>query len=296
MMKKVLVVADLGVKTQLALARALPVAAAGKGRIDLVGFCYEPLKPLVDMLSEKDEGKIKKLLLKKREEQLKAYVAKIYPDADNIKVKTHWDKQLHDGITTLCEKSKYDLVVKSGNRSERMFYTPSDWHILRHCPPPVMIVSSKKWRKTKPIVAALDLSAKRNAKKELNERILKSAIKLAASLDKELRIVNAIEVSPVLHELDMIDVSVHEAETRKKLRKIVRKLSENYGVPEEHFILKSGRAHNVINDIAAKLRADIVVIGTVGRKGVQAKVVGNTCEQTLHHLHTDIMAVKLPQR
>lgn len=293
-MKKILVIADLGVKSQLALARAIPLAAAENGRIELAGFCYEPLKPLVDLLSDKDESKIKKLLLQKREEQLRAYVEKHYPEANNVKITTHWYKQLHDGVTELCSKKDYDLVVKSGNRSERMFYTPSDWHILRHCPAPVMIVSSKKWRKTKPIVAALDLSAKRRPKKDLNQQILKEAIRLAESLDKELRIVNAIEVSTVLQELDMIDVSVQEAETRTKLRKTISKYSDTYGIPKEHFILKSGRAHNVINDVAAKLRADIVVIGTVGRKGVQAKVVGNTCEQTLHHLHTDIMTVKLP--
>ena len=38
--------------------------------------------------------------------------------------------------------------------------------------------------------------------------------------------------------------------------------------------------------------AQIVVMGTVGRKGVKARLIGNTAEKVLAHLKTDVLAIK----
>jgi universal stress protein E len=33
-------------------------------------------------------------------------------------------------------------------------------------------------------------------------------------------------------------------------------------------------------------------MGTVGRQGIKAKLLGNTAESVLHHLKTDVLALK----
>jgi universal stress protein E len=33
-------------------------------------------------------------------------------------------------------------------------------------------------------------------------------------------------------------------------------------------------------------------MGTVARKGVRARLLGNTAEEVLRHLHTDVLAIK----
>ena len=38
--------------------------------------------------------------------------------------------------------------------------------------------------------------------------------------------------------------------------------------------------------------ADVVITGTVGRKGIKGKLMGNTVEGILSRLHTDIIAIK----
>ena len=43
---------------------------------------------------------------------------------------------------------------------------------------------------------------------------------------------------------------------------------------------------------AAKVGAQIVVMGTVGRTGVKARLMGNTAEKVLGHLKTDVLAIK----
>ena len=44
--------------------------------------------------------------------------------------------------------------------------------------------------------------------------------------------------------------------------------------------------------LAARLKADIVVMGTVGRTGAAGKLLGNTAEQVLHRLHTSMLALR----
>ena len=46
------------------------------------------------------------------------------------------------------------------------------------------------------------------------------------------------------------------------------------------------------NGAAARVGAQIVVMGTVGRKGVKARLLGNTAERVLRHIKTDVLAIK----
>jgi universal stress protein E len=43
---------------------------------------------------------------------------------------------------------------------------------------------------------------------------------------------------------------------------------------------------------AAELKAQLVVMGTVGRRGVRAQVLGNTAEEALQLLKTDTLTLK----
>jgi len=48
----------------------------------------------------------------------------------------------------------------------------------------------------------------------------------------------------------------------------------------------------VISSEAAKERAQLLVMGTVGRRGVQARLLGNTAEKVLRYIRTDVLAMK----
>ena len=58
------------------------------------------------------------------------------------------------------------------------------------------------------------------------------------------------------------------------------------------FKLKEGPVEKVITSESARLKAQLVVMGTVGRAGVKARIVGNTAEKVLSRLRTDVLAIK----
>ena len=75
-------------------------------------------------------------------------------------------------------------MVKTGSRSESLVHTSVDWQLLRECPAPVLIVAEKRWHRTRPVLASLDLSSDLQAKRQLNHKVLASAKWLAEALGR----------------------------------------------------------------------------------------------------------------
>ena len=69
-------------------------------------------------------------------------------------------------------------------------------------------------------------------------------------------------------------------------------MSRKHGVPEDHFLLKRGPVDKVITSESARLKAQLLVLGTIGRRGARAKLVGNTAEKVLMLARTDLLAIK----
>ena len=189
-------------------------------------------------------------------------------------------------------RDKYLFVLKTGNRTESLVHTPTDWQLLRECPAPIFLVAEKKWYRTKPVLVTLDLSTTIAQKKKLNDKVLAAAKRLAQTLDTELQIICAIEIPTLLSDLDLVDPIAYVKEARESMRPQIEKLAADHDLPVKAFVCKRGPVERVITSQAAKVRAQIVVMGTVGRKGVKARLLGNTAEKVLQHMKTDVLAIK----
>ena len=63
-------------------------------------------------------------------------------------------------------------------------------------------------------------------------------------------------------------------------------------VAEEHIHLREGDPAEEIPSIADKIKAELVVLGTVARTGVKNLVMGGTAERMLQRLNCDVLALK----
>ncbi|MEP4148075.1 MAG: universal stress protein [Halioglobus sp.] len=288
-MGKLLVIADIkgnGIATPrgLELARKLGLDA------EVYAFVYTSLSRLKMDAGEK--ASLKKRLLAEREAELEARISKFSRDGQTVKLKVVWEKDVANWVNKRCSQSSYQMVVKTGRRTESFAHASTDWQLIRECPAPVVIVAEKKWRRTHPVMAALDLGSRLPAKKKLNADILRRATELAKAMSAELEIISAIEVPTLLDDLDLIDTRNYVAEAKAAMSSHIRALSKEFAIPQKEFVVKRGPVEKVIASQAAARRAQIVVMGTVGRKGVKAKLIGNTAERVLAHLKTDILALK----
>ena len=290
-MSQLMIIADRREDKQVAISRGLALAKKLDCTAQVLSFCYESLAPL-DIREPKRQAEARRKILSRRKEEVEAEVRKANRAEVRVSTTVAWQKDIHHWIIRECARKSYIAVIKTGHRSETFLYNSTDWYLLRECPAPVMIVAEKKWRSTLPVLAAIDLSSKKRVKQRLNRNIITQARDYAEALDVPLHLVHALYIPPVLTELDLVDEEQRVDEIERKLKPELGKLSREYGIPLKQFRLKHGPVDKVITSEAARLKAQLVVMGTVGRAGVKARLLGNTAESVLRRLRTDVLALK----
>ncbi|WP_303290327.1 universal stress protein [Marinobacter sp. SS5-14b] len=289
-MEKLLIIMDPTQKNQVALARGADLARATGASLEVVAFVHEyldalPADPVV-------QNTAKEALIEHRQKWLEQMLALADYGDLTVSAQTVWEKQIHLWIIARCQRENISAVVKTGNRSETFLYTPTDWHLIRECPAPVMLVADHKWNKARPVLAAVDLSSDKPVKKALNNHIIDRAWHLAKAMGTELHLVHALHTSVVLADLDIIDPVAHARKREQALKPRIEHLRNTWHLTPEQIHIVSGPAQKVIPSVANKIKADMVVIGTTGKTGLTARVIGNTAEKVLIHLRTDLLAIK----
>lgn len=287
-MGKLLIVADLQKKC-FATPRGLELAYKLGLSTEVVAFTYTALSRL--HLDNAAQAEVKKQLLAEREASMQERIDEYAQPGQKVKLKVVWHKDIHPWIIKRAG-SGFEAVVKTGHRTESIGYTSTDWHLLRECPAPVLIVTDRKWHRTKPILAAVDLSATGRQKKRLNHSIIEHAKRYASALDTELRVISALEIPTLLSDLDLVDPLAYEKQQKEAMQPQLRQLAAAHDLPEKLFRIKRGPVDKVISSDAAKVRAQLVVMGTIGRKGLRARLIGNTAESVMRHLRTDVLTLK----
>lgn len=289
-MSLVLIIADRPEERQVAISRGLELAQKMGWGAQIVGFVYENLNDVgLDSASSRDSAK--KKLLAARRRDIDAEIAR-HKTSVRIAVTMVWQKSIHLWIDQQAARKSYAAIIKTGHRTESFLYTPTDWHLLRECPAPVIIAAEKKWRATKPLVAAVDLVSKNRVNRQLTDTVISTAKHYATALGCELYVVHAVHIPAVLTELDLVDEYTHARKLKEELQPLVQKLASRHELPSTCFRLKEGPVDKVITSESARLKAQLVVMGTVGRKGVRGQVIGNTAEKVLNRLRTDVLALK----
>jgi len=70
------------------------------------------------------------------------------------------------------------------------------------------------------------------------------------------------------------------------------KHAEKFNVKEENTYVREGLAEDVIDEVANELDAELVILGTIGRTGFSAAIIGNTAEHVIDQLKCDVLALK----
>lgn len=289
-MSKILIIADTADKKQIALTRGTALAKAMGATIEVVAFTHEYLKAAP--VEPASQAKLKDHLIKAATAWLENELNKINCGDLKIVSKVVWSKQLHQWVNKRCQQQDYMAVVKTGHRTNTFYHTSTDWHLLRECPAPVLLVAEKKWRKTRPILASLDLSSRKKSKQKLNQQILQTAALYASKFNRELHITHALHISRVLQDLDLIDSKALASERKTEIEPTIEKICTEYGLGKQQIHILAGEVHKVIPSVADKIKADLVVMGTTGHQGLAAYLLGNTAEKVLTHLRTDVLTLK----
>jgi len=211
-------------------------------------------------------------------------------------------------------RNEHDLVFKMAENNGLMsqVFGSDDMHLLRKCPCPIWLVKPDSPRSYQKILATVDVddfypSEELTTRHLLNVQVLEMAGTMSILESADLHVVhvwNAIGedfMNLVFNDTPEDKVATYVESVRQKngesLERVMQVLANNIGqdtfnsIKHQEHLLK-GYPRKEIPLFAKKIKADLVVMGTIARTGISGLFMGNTAESILNQLDCSVLAVK----
>lgn len=282
MAKTILVITDKHERENCSLTKAHDIAAPMGEDIEVIRFI-------------KEEDNHDAATIEGSTAELSATLSEIfedYPHKDAIKSKVVVTTDVAKWITAYCETKSFDLIIKTGHRSESLFHTPCDWELIRSVSVPVLIAHHHRWNCRHAVMTAIDPTSDDAAHKELNRSILSWTKKWASTFDCQVHVVYCIPVSGIQMDLDLIDVKQYERKHRAAAEEKLAEVVSEADIPDVQMHVTVGLPEKMIPHCANDLKAEMVIMGSMGRTGLSSMIIGNVAEKVMHHLRTDSLIIE----
>ncbi|RVT47151.1 universal stress protein UspE [Rheinheimera sediminis] len=294
---KILVILDPSVTEQKALNRAIELAKLQDCQLTAFLSIYDFSYEMTTMLSGEERESMRQAVINDRELWISELIAGHQEQGLKIDIQVVWHNRPFEAIVQAVLEKDYDLVIKGTHDHDvlkSMIFTPTDWHILRKCPCPVLLVKEHDWPEHGNIVAAVNAGSEQSHHSSLNQRIIMQSKQLAALLNGKVQLVNAFPGTPVNIAIEIPEFNPQEYNQTMKNHHLesVAKLANEFELETSQTHVLEGMPEDVIPKLAQQLDAEMVVIGTIGRTGLSAAIIGNTAEHVIDRLDCDVLAVK----
>lgn len=295
----IIVFIDIDQESQPALDRAASIAKSQTGtKITLFLCCYDLTFEMTSLSSAEERQAMQRIVMRENEEWLNVIAAPYKTAGLDIHCQVCWHHRPFQAAIIEVLKYHYDLVVKSTHQHSRLsaiLFTPTDWNLLRKCPVPVLLVKHHLWPENGNILCAIDCkSIQDEDHHQLNQQILKEASAMAEIVNANIHIVNAYPSPPmnIMLELPEFNPINYEDGLKKFHQKTLNDYAQTLKLPEAQIHLVQGLPEDVISQVAEEIDAELVILGTVGRSGLSATLLGHTAEQVIDNLSCDLLALK----
>lgn len=294
--ERLLLVADQTLHQSAAVLRAIALAKASGAALDVRAF-VEPL-PVTHLWEEKIDDVDAQRYQRRYRRWVADELEQLSDQGLDVTVDVVFSSHPLLDILKTVNLLKPDLLIKDVRLEpalKRVFITPLDCHLLRECPIPVHLVNQIRYALPHRVVAAVDPYDADTQINGLNDVIIRSANALALQCDVPLHLLCACDLSAAFNgDAPMVCGGWNEDlanELRQTLHQAFVALADRHGVPPErrHFVM--GRPVPVINEFVEHYLADVVVMGTVHRVGIE-HLVGSTTERALYSVPGSILAVR----
>ncbi|GIU25170.1 universal stress protein UspE [Shewanella sp. MBTL60-007] len=295
--QKLLVVIDPTTDKQAALARAVELASDNQAEITVFLSIFDFSYEMTSILSGHEREAMREGVVNQRKAWIEDIIEPYCKDGIKITTEVIWHNRPFESIIKQAIEGNYDLIVKGTHEHDKLksvIFTPTDWHLLRKAPVPVLLVKADEWPVAGKIVCAVNVSADDDANATLNGKIISHANKLASQFNAQVHLVNGYPGTPVNLAIELPDFDAHTYSETIRLQHEERicYLANAYGISPDFCHVKEGLPEDVIPDLASELDAELVVLGTVGRTGLSAALIGNTAEHVIDSINCDLLAIK----
>lgn len=293
--KHILAIVDTERDSQPALSRAFELAAKTGASVTAMLVVYDLSYDMTTMLSGDERESMRNAVTNEQAKWLKEHLLSLgFQEADIV---VEWNNRAYESIIHYALNDSVDLVVKATKSHDDLasvLFTPTDWHLMRKCPCPVLLVKEHDWPEDGEIIAAVNVGSEDDEHAALNDKITMMANDYASLLHGNVNLVNSFPSTPlnIAIEVPEFDPDNYYNAVKHHHENEMKTHALKYGVPENKCIVKEGLPEKVIPQIAKDIDAELVIIGTVGRVGISAAFIGNTAEHVIDELNCDVLAIK----
>lgn len=136
------------------------------------------------------------------------------------------------------------------------------------------------------ILAGVDLS-------DESQQVLERAAAMASASGAQLSVTHIVEPLTFAYGGDIpVDLSEIQEQLHKQASEQLTALTESHNIDAGDRHVLVGQPITEIHDLAETLGADLIVVGSHGRKGL-ALLLGSTANGVLHGAKTDVLAVRV---
>ena len=295
--RNILVVIDSAESEQPVLNRAVDYALKHHSQLTIVDAVPEFRWAQKLVLSGEAEH-LPELLAREKSERLKKLVSPIRRQGLKVKHRILTGR-LSIEITKQVLRNKHDLVMKDAKgRFSRQpgFLGTTAKGLLRNCPCTVWLFKPEHHGAFQHALAAVDAWPDDSDHAELNFRILQLAIGYCTDEAISLDVASAsgIEGDAYLGNYALTDeyrsmVASTRAESQENLNLLISRFKS---MPTDNVHLLPGEASVEIPTFLVRNHVDLLVLGTVARRGVSGFFLGNTAEVILSKVECSVLAVK----
>jgi len=287
----ILVILDKPKHAQVALERARRIAAATGAHLHLASFCWLAMAEQREVFEAHQRRALRESVVKERERWLRGLVMDSGLAAADVTTEVVWTDDIAGWVAGAVAERKIDLVIKSVHHSETLLHTPLDWQLLRSCPVPLYLAATAVAGATGNVLATIDLRHTDRKHQLLNLKVLEAALRFTGQGRGKLHIVHAVETPVGVAGLDTVAPARLERELKSRARQLLEAQLAPYSIPRTRIHLPVGKVGASVADVADRIKAELVVVGTSARRGLGAVLLGNSAEKILSRIPCDVLAV-----
>lgn len=298
-LRNILVLMEPGSEVQPAFDAALTLAQRFGARLELLMNDYQDLHAAYFAPPSATVQEFHDAVMSAHRAVLESYVRRAEAAGVPAICEALWGTPFHEIVLGRVAATQPDLVVKHSvhhNRIERTLFTGSDWHLIRECPVPLLLVKSPERLVGSKMLVCVDPLHAHDKPAALDHRLLRTAAFLAGPLAGEVHALHVFSIPTpvtVVGDAYIAAATVPPAEaTVAAATAAFRQLMAVHSLPESRAHLKVGAPARDILAESRALDAGLVIMGAVSRGRLDRWFVGNTAEAVLDRLACNVWVEK----
>jgi universal stress protein E len=286
-------IADPGDRAHPILERAAQIAEALEAKLILFHAAFDSALSGRPFFDSPRLAKSRGWMVADRMRALERSAEPLRRRGIDTEVLVSWEEPAHESIVRAVIRCDAQLVMAGEHRraaDRAPSWTLTDWELLRLCPRPLLLVRSTSPPPAGVVLAALDPMHSNDKPAALDAALASYGSMFARALGAQLHAVHCIARSRYPLDADASD----RKRTRERIAARIRSTLKKSRASASRIHVLSDDVETGILQLAARLPAQILVLGAISRRGLQRFAIGNTAERIIHRSSCDLLIIKPP--